>query len=113
MIIYKDSEIFLNRFQKEFLLIELMNLETESNVTESNEGRTSIVLLETFNDSERPSTIETRTLRRKISSTVLVSLEHITRDTWTNKVEFLLSVIGYVVDLGKQNTKLTRMTIEM
>ncbi len=24
------------------------------------------------------------------------------RDLWTNKVEFLLSVIGYVVDLGKK-----------
>lgn len=24
------------------------------------------------------------------------------RDLWTNKIEFLLSVIGYVVDLGKQ-----------
>ena len=24
-----------------------------------------------------------------------------TRELWTNKVEFLLSVIGYVVDLGK------------
>lgn len=23
------------------------------------------------------------------------------RDLWTNKIEFLLSVIGYVVDLGK------------
>jgi len=26
----------------------------------------------------------------------------IPRDLWTNKVEFLLSVIGYVVDLGKK-----------
>ena len=23
------------------------------------------------------------------------------RDLWTNKVEFLLSIVGYVVDLGK------------
>ena len=28
----------------------------------------------------------------------------ITRDLWTNKVEFLLSIIGYVVDLGKHST---------
>lgn len=29
----------------------------------------------------------------------------IERDLWTNKVEFLLSVIGYVVDLGKKKTQ--------
>jgi len=29
----------------------------------------------------------------------------IPRDLWTNKIEFLLSVIGYVVDLGKDKYK--------
>jgi hypothetical protein len=29
----------------------------------------------------------------------------ISRDLWTNKIEFLLSVIGYVVDLGKKKRK--------
>jgi hypothetical protein len=31
-------------------------------------------------------------------------IPEITRDLWTNKAEFLLSVIGYVVDLGKHLT---------
>jgi SNF family Na+-dependent transporter len=30
------------------------------------------------------------------------TLPTIPRDLWTNKIEFLLSVIGYVVDLGKK-----------
>jgi len=30
----------------------------------------------------------------------------IPRDLWTNKVEFLLSVIGYVVDLGKEKLRI-------
>lgn len=38
------------------------------------------------------------------SLTLQTSVPEITRDLWTNKVEFLLSIIGYVVDLGKQLT---------
>jgi hypothetical protein len=33
------------------------------------------------------------------------------RDLWTNKVEFLLSVIGYVVDLGKEKLNFPKKKI--
>jgi len=33
--------------------------------------------------------------------------EPLQRDLWANKVEFLLSVIGYVVDLGKKTIRMS------
>ena len=37
---------------------------------------------------------------------VQTSTPAVSRDLWTNKIEFLLSVIGYVVDLGKKSIEI-------
>ena len=56
------------------------------------------------------STVVTEQSVRMMEETVILRLPPsppppsptIPRDLWTNKIEFLLSVIGYVVDLGKK-----------
>ncbi|CAF5210279.1 unnamed protein product [Rotaria magnacalcarata] len=51
--------------------------------------------------SRRTGTTEQLVVVKKSSSTPLTRQSSpIPRDLWTNKIEFLLSVIGYVVDLG-------------
>lgn len=41
---------------------------------------------------------------------ITTTISTIPRDLWTNKIEFLLSVIGYVVDLGKNSLEFLRHT---
>ena len=36
---------------------------------------------------------------------ITTTISTLPRDLWSNKIEFLLSVIGYVVDLGKNSIK--------
>ncbi|CAM2712471.1 unnamed protein product [Rotaria socialis] len=51
--------------------------------------------------SRRTGTTEQLVVVKKSSSALLTQQSSsIPRDLWTNKIEFLLSVIGYVVDLG-------------
>lgn len=56
-------------------------------------------------DSIRQELVEYIHTNRVTEEVVIVqtSTPTVSRDLWTNKIEFLLSVIGYVVDLGKTN----------
>lgn len=55
----------------------------------------------------RTSTIVTEHGTRTTEEVVIFksSSPALPRDLWTNKIEFLLSVIGYVVDLGNESAK--------
>lgn len=57
-------------------------------------------------DSIREELVEYIHTSRVTEEVVIIqtSTPTVTRDLWTNKIEFLLSVIGYVVDLGKTNS---------
>lgn len=54
------------------------------------------------NISRKPSTTEQLVILTTSALALPSPSPTVPRDLWTNKVEFLLSVIGYVVDLGKK-----------
>ena len=64
---------------------------------------------------DRIEHVETRkstTIKNTTEQFVILTLppppdEPLQRDLWANKVEFLLSVIGYVVDLGKKTIRMS------
>ncbi|CAF0715501.1 unnamed protein product [Adineta steineri] len=64
------------------------------------ETKTSIVVTNTNNTSRQASTTEQLVILTTSALALPPPSPVIPRDLWTNKVEFLLSVIGYVVDLG-------------
>lgn len=51
-------------------------------------------------DSESDQTGYQRTVAKYVNSTVLTLTPDVPRETWDKKVEFLLAVIGFAVDLG-------------
>ena len=51
-------------------------------------------------DSEADQTGYQRTVSKYNNSTVLTLTPEVPRETWDKKVEFLLAVIGFAVDLG-------------
>lgn len=51
-------------------------------------------------DSEADQTGYQRTVSKYVNSTVLTLTPEVPRETWDKKVEFLLAVIGFAVDLG-------------
>jgi hypothetical protein len=84
------------------LSFDLWYIEASEDVLECEETRTSIAVTETNNN---PSRKTSATEQLVISTNTALALPPpsptVPRDLWSNKVEFLLSVIGYVVDLGK------------
>ena len=69
---------------------------------ECEETRTSIAVTETNNDpSRKASATEQLVILTNTALALPPPSPTVPRDLWSNKVEFLLSVIGYVVDLGK------------
>jgi hypothetical protein len=69
---------------------------------EPGETRTSIVVKDSNNSSSRKTSATEQLVILTTSALALPPPSPtVPRDLWTNKVEFLLSVIGYVVDLGK------------
>ena len=51
-------------------------------------------------DSETDQTGYQRAVSKYVNSTVLTLTPEVPRETWDKKVEFLLAVIGFAVDLG-------------
>lgn len=83
------------------LLFDLSLTEVSEDVPETEDTRTSIHLLEPTNKSSRtPSATEQLVSLTTTALALPPPAANAPRDLWTNKVEFLLSVIGYVVDLG-------------
>ncbi len=71
---------------------------------ECEESKTSIVVTDTNNSgSRKTSATEQLVILTSTALALPPPSPTVPRDLWTNKVEFLLSVIGYVVDLGKSN----------
>jgi hypothetical protein len=95
MKVCNDENIYLSRYEK----LECIDMNEE--MPEHVETERSILV--TDDTIRTTSTME----QLVISTTSTLALppppSTIPRDLWTNKVEFLLSVIGYVVDLGKEN----------
>jgi solute carrier family 6 serotonin transporter-like protein 4 len=73
-----------------------MNIEMNEDIVEHVETRKSTIV--TDNVTRMTSTMEQLVILKLPPP----SSPTIPRDLWTNKFEFLLSVIGYVVDLGKE-----------
>jgi hypothetical protein len=70
------------------------------------ETRKSTIVSDDRNNTSRTTSIMEQLVTLTTSTLVLPPPSPtIPRDLWTNKVEFLLSVIGYVVDLGKEKLK--------
>jgi hypothetical protein len=89
-------ELKLHESRYEFLFSKIefnAYVEVNEDMTEYVEIKKSTVVREDENN-----TIETTSTTEQL---VVLTPTEIPRDLWTNKVEFLLSVIGYVVDLGK------------
>ncbi|CAF4875700.1 unnamed protein product [Rotaria sp. Silwood1] len=82
--------------------IELKIQEDNEYMSEDIETRKSTIMIDTKNNNTRNATTTERLIVAKnlAVSPILPPSSTIPRDLWTNKVEFLLSVIGYVVDLG-------------
>ncbi|CAF3462605.1 unnamed protein product [Rotaria socialis] len=75
--------------------------EASENIPEREETRTSSILTDTNNNTSRkPSITEQLVILTTSALALPPSSPTVPRELWTNKVEFLLSVIGYVVDLG-------------
>ena len=89
--------------ERHFLSFNFWSIETNEDVPERKESRTSNFILE--NNINNPSRKTSATEQLVALTTTALALPPpsptVPRDLWTNKVEFLLSVIGYVVDLGK------------
>lgn len=68
---------------------------------ECEETQTSIAVTNINNPSRKMSITEQLVLSTASALGLPPPAPVAPRDLWTNKVEFLLSVIGYVVDLGK------------
>ncbi|CAF3853612.1 unnamed protein product [Rotaria magnacalcarata] len=84
-----------------FLLFLIIELQASENIPEREQTRTSSILTDTNNNTSRKPSITEQLVILTTSALVLPpSSPTVPRDLWTNKVEFLLSVIGYVVDLG-------------
>ena len=87
-----------SRYEFLFSKIEFnVYIEVNEDMTEYVGTKKSIVVREDENN-----TIQTTSTTEQL---VVLTPTEIPRDLWTNKVEFLLSVIGYVVDLGKTKKK--------
>jgi hypothetical protein len=72
-------------------------------VPESELSKMSTVVTDTNNNTSRKSSATEQLVILTTSALALPPPSPtVPRDLWTNKVEFLLSVIGYVVDLGKE-----------
>jgi hypothetical protein len=85
------------------LLFDLWYIESIENGSEYQETITSTVVTDTnTNTSQKISTTEQLVLLTTSALALPPPSPTIPRDLWTNKIEFLLSVIGYVVDLGKK-----------
>jgi hypothetical protein len=70
---------------------------------ECEETKTSTVVTDSNNNTSQKTSTTEQLVRLTTSALALPRPSPtIPRDLWTNKVEFLLSVIGYVVDLGKK-----------
>ena len=70
---------------------------------EREETKTSSVVSNITNNPSRKASATEQLVRLTTSALVLPPPSPVVpRDLWTNKVEFLLSVIGYVVDLGQK-----------
>jgi hypothetical protein len=78
-----------------------MYIEARENKPECEEAKTSTVVVDT-NTSRKASTTEQLVILTTSALALPSPSPTIPRDFWANKVEFLLSVIGYVVDLGKK-----------
>ncbi len=80
-----------------------ISIEASENSPECAQAKTSIVVIDTnSNTSRKPSTTEQLVILTTSALALPPPSPTIPRDFWANKVEFLLSVIGYVVDLGKK-----------
>jgi hypothetical protein len=78
-------------------------IEANKNGSECEERKLSTVVPDTNNNTSRKSSATEQLVLLTTSALALPPPSPtIPRDLWTNKVEFLLSVIGYVVDLGKK-----------
>lgn len=82
-------------------IVLYINIETSENEGESEEIKISRA---GTNPNEHPSdklrAMEQLVILTTSALTLPPPSPTVPRDLWTNKVEFLLSVIGYVVDLG-------------
>jgi len=78
-------------------MYRLRNLFNSIEMNEDIEKRKSTIVSDN-------TTRMTSTTKQLVILTLPSSSSTIPRDLWTNKIEFLLSVIGYVVDLGMKKT---------
>jgi hypothetical protein len=78
-----------------------LKIEINEDLAEHVETRKSTIMTDNI-------TLTTNTTEQLVILTLPPSSSTIPRDLWTNKIEFLLSVIGYVVDLGKDKKKTKR-----
>ena len=79
-----------------------MYIEATEDVLECRELTTSTVVKDSKTSSSRKASATEQLIILTASALALPPPSPtVPRDLWTNKVEFLLSVIGYVVDLGK------------
>lgn len=84
------------------MLFDPLYIEASESIPEREETRTSSIITDTNNTSRNPSTTEQVAILTTSAVALPPPSPTLQRDLWTNKVEFLLSVIGYVVDLGKK-----------
>ncbi|CAF2521960.1 unnamed protein product [Rotaria sp. Silwood2] len=81
--------------------LKIQEKENENMLEDIETGKSTIITDAKNNNTRRTSATEQLIFAKKSAvPPILPSSPTIPRDLWTNKVEFLLSVIGYVVDLG-------------
>ncbi len=79
-------------------------VEASEKESECEEAKTLTVVTDTNNHIDRKTSATEQLVLLTTSALALPPPSPtVPRDLWTNKVEFLLSVIGYVVDLGMSN----------
>ena len=80
-----------------------INIDTSENELESEEIKISRAVTNiNEHPSEKRGAMEQLVILTTSALTLPPPSPTVPRDLWTNKVEFLLSVIGYVVDLGSE-----------
>lgn len=96
------------------LSFDLFSLGSSEDVPEKEETRSLHLVPESNNNSSRKTSATEQLVA--LTSTALAlppPAPNAPRDLWTNKVEFLLSVIGYVVDLGTDFSIIAKFTVSL
>lgn len=79
-----------------------MYIEDDEDISRQPETKKLTATTDTQNNTiSKKSSSEQLVIFPKILEPLDLNSNEVPRDLWTNKVEFLLSIIGYVVDLGK------------